>query len=60
VIVHGAYARGAELVYDPKMATVTNGTIVTWFNNDIVAQLPQQEMDLLKQELSQWALLNLL
>jgi alcohol dehydrogenase (cytochrome c) len=36
-IVHGAYARGAELVYDPKMATVTNGTNMTWLNNDIVA-----------------------
>lgn len=36
-IVHGAYARGAELFYDPKMATVTNGTNMSWLNNDIVA-----------------------
>lgn len=31
-IVHGA-----ELVYDPKMATVTNGTNMSWLNNDIIA-----------------------
>jgi plastocyanin len=54
-IVHGAYARG-----DLKMATVTNGTNVSWLNNDIVAHTATARDASFDTGIIERALLNLL